>query len=278
MRSCSIALLILLTGCSQFCRCDKEQVVNQAPAQPEIAVAPEQDTPPADPNEFYVKPMRSAGEAEYAPHTPSQLDQVAQDPNAKPFLAVTPPLNVGQAIAKRTLLPSEIAAAQQGLLPALSPETQLPMSAYPQLPHSKVQLTDYAAQLVFKLANFGELKGAKVGVTSFVEFDQTLEQSNALGNQFAEALATVLPQYGVDVIEYKLTRGIHIRPDGDFALSRDVKKLHSEVGMDYVLTGTLVTTRRGVQINSRVVSVSQQKVIAAATTLLPHQVLQQIQP
>lgn len=281
MRSCSIALLILLTGCSQFCRCEKEQVVHQDAAAQQTASSSADtqldDKPPADPNEFYVKPMRSAGEAEYVPHAPSQLDQVAQDPNAKPFLAVTPSYG-GKPIAKRTLLPSELAAAQQGLLPALSPETQLPMSAYPQLPHSKVQLTDYAAQLVFKLANFGELKGAKVGVTSFVEFDQTLEQSNALGNQFAEALATVLPQYGVDVIEYKLTRGIYIRPDGDFALSRDVKKLHNEVGMDYVLTGTLVTTRRGVQINSRVVSVSQQKVIAAATTLLPHQVLQQIQP
>jgi hypothetical protein len=48
--------------------------------------------------------------------------------------------------------------------------------------------------------------------------------------------------------------------------------------MDYILVGTLVTTRRGVQINSRIVSVKGQQVIAAASTLLPHLVLQQIQP
>lgn len=273
MRPYSLALVVLLSGCSQFCRCDKQQA--EAPVAEQPPVAATTDTPPTDPNEFYVKPMRGAGEADYAPATPSQLDKVAQDPNAKPFLAVPAPTPV----AKRTLLPSEIAAAQQGMLPALSNGTSsVAMSPYPMLTNSKVQLTDYAAQMVFKLANFAELKGAKVGVTSFVEFDETLEQSNALGNQFAEALASVLPQYGVDVIEYKLTRGINIRPDGDFVMSRDVKKLHNEVGMDYVLTGTLVTTRRGVQINSRVVSVSQQKVIAAASTLLPHQVLQQIQP
>lgn len=276
MKHLSVALLMLLTGCSQLCSCKNEQT--SQPTTNEAAsdvVADTASEPPKDPNEFYVKPMRGAGEAEYTPTQPSQLDRVAQDPNAKPFLAVTP--QAAPALLTRKLLPSEIAAAQQGQLPALAADG-VPLSPYAQLPYSKVQLTDYAAQMVFKLANFSELKGAKVGVTSFVEFDETLERSNPLGNQFAEALATLLPQYGVDVIEYKLTRGIIIRPDGDFAMSRDVKKLYQQVGMDYVLTGTLVTTRRGVQINSRVVSVDGQKVIASASTLLPHQVLQQIQP
>lgn len=276
MKQFTAAFLVLLTGCSQLCGCKDEQTTQ--PATNDTVTEEVADTTseaPKDPNEFYVKPMRGAGEADYAPAQMSQLDRVAQDPNAKPFLAVTP--TASQPTLTRTLLPSELAAAQQGQLPALA-ATGAPMSAYAQLPYSKVQLTDYAAQMVFKLANFSELKGAKVGVTSFVEFDETLQRSNPLGNQFAEALATLLPQYGVDVIEYKLTRGIIIRPDGDFAMSRDIKKLYQQVGMDYVLTGTLVTTRRGVQINSRVVSVDGQKVIASASTLLPHQVLQQIQP
>lgn len=276
MKQLSVAMLMLLTGCSQLCDCRDEQSRQPTNAEPATTeVAETSSEPPKDPNEFYVKPMRGAGEAEYAPAQTSQLDRVAQDPNAKPFLAVTP--QAARPTMTRKLLPSELAAAQQGQLPALAVDG-VAMSPYAQLPYSKVQLTDYAAQMVFKLANFSELKGAKVGVTSFVEFDETLERSNPLGNQFAEALATLLPQYGVDVIEYKLTRGIIIRPDGDFAMSRDVKKLYQQVGMDYVLTGTLVTTRRGVQINSRVVSVDGQKVIASASTLLPHQVLQQIQP
>ena len=91
-------------------------------------------------------------------------------------------------------------------------------------------------------------------------------------------MVTLLPQYGVDVIEYKLTRDIDVSPRGDIALSRDVRELHKEVGMDYVMTGTLVATRRGIQINSRIVSVQGHKVIAAASTLVPHLVLQQIQP
>jgi len=48
--------------------------------------------------------------------------------------------------------------------------------------------------------------------------------------------------------------------------------------MDYVLVGTLVATRRGIQVHSRVVSVRDAGVIASASTLLPHLVLQQIQP
>jgi hypothetical protein len=40
----------------------------------------------------------------------------------------------------------------------------------------------------------------------------------------------------------------------------------------------VVATKRGLQIHSRVVSVGQHKVIAATSTLIPHLVLQQIQP
>ena len=91
-------------------------------------------------------------------------------------------------------------------------------------------------------------------------------------------MATTLPQHGVEVIDFKLTRKITVSREGDFALSRDVRQLSEKAGMDYILVGTLVTTRRGVQINSRIVSVKGQQVVAAASTLLPHLVLQQIQP
>jgi TolB-like protein len=208
-----------------------------------------------------------------------QLEQLIAEEKAKEQQrgdAMQPSANnmvMNQAVApiplQRRPIPSDITTGYQ---------VATPMSLYPELPNSRKQLTDYAAQLAFKLAGDMQLTGAKIGVSSFVEFDSSLRQTNALGNQFAETLATLLPEYGVQVIEFKLTRHLAIGPEGDFALSRDIKKLQRNVGMDYLLVGTLITTRRGVQINSRIVSVSQQQVIAAATTLIPHLVLQQIQP
>jgi TolB-like protein len=144
--------------------------------------------------------------------------------------------------------------------------------------NSKVQLSDYAGQLASKLAEFRALEGARVGVASFVEFDQSLRTTSSLGNQFAEALATELPQYGVQVVDFKLTQYIDVSPRGDLALSRDMQDLTTQIDMKYVLTGTLVATNRGVKINSRVVSTQDNSVIAAASTFVPKALLQIIQP
>lgn len=268
MKKIGLSLLLLsLSGCAQLCDCQNASTGtadNHSEKSPETAVS----QGPAVGSDGYVledKPMTEARPAESL-QRPSQLDMVAQDPNARPFLPVTP----APARLTRKLLPSEFPVAVEGQMQ--------PMSHYPNFQHSKKQLSDYASQLGFKLAAFDALKGAKVGVASFVEFDESLQRSNALGNQFAEAMATTLPQHGVEVIDFKLTRKIMVSQDGDFALSRDVKQLSEKAGMDYILVGTLVTTRRGVQVNSRIVSVRGQQVVAAASTLLPHLVLQQIQP
>jgi len=266
MKRTALSLFLLgLSGCAQWCECDKHSRASSDSAAP---VATEQASTTAVGTDGYLlqdKPMAEADPVGTVSR-PSQLDMVANDPNARPFL----PVAATQPRLTRKMLPSEFPVAIEG--------TTVPVSLYPNLQHSKKQLTDYAGQLGFKLAAFDVLKGAKVGVTSFVEFDDSLQHSNALGNQFAEAMATTLPQHGVEVIDFKLTRKITVSREGDFALSRDVRQLSEKAGMDYILVGTLVTTRRGVQINSRVVSVKGQQVVAAASTLLPHLVLQQIQP
>jgi TolB-like protein len=144
--------------------------------------------------------------------------------------------------------------------------------------NSKVQINDYAQQMAGKLAKFSSLEGASVGVASFVKFDDTLRYSTSLGNQFAEAVATELPRFGVSVVDFKLTKQIEVSSRGDLSLTREGEKLIGKTDMEYILTGTLVVTSRGVQINSRVVSVDTRNVIAAASTFLPKEVLQQIQP
>ena len=280
MRQLTAVLLVAsLTSCANWCDCANqnkaEQQTNDAATSSEVAqsavagtnsdtVAIDSDGQPLD-----ARPMREAPPV-YGSSQPSQLDMLAADPNARP-------VNLDRNFVRanenpqliRKMLPSEVVQAQQ---------QYAPLSPYPELSHSKKQLSDYAQQMAFKLINFEAIKGARVGVASFVEFDESLRSTTPLGNQFAEAFATLLPQYGVDIIEYKLTKNLSIGADGDLALSRQVSDLHDEVGMDYLLTGTLVTTRRGVQINSKVVSVSDHRVVASASTLLPHLVLQQIQP
>lgn len=278
MRTLGIVLLVMLsTGCSQWCDCQPattaqtNQSATDNTAAPTLADEMQAESIAGEHSRqvgssglevLDTRPMQEAAPISSASE-PSQFDQLLADPNAKPVMQLT----AGRL--QRRVLPSESGQV-------LAPDQ--PASPYPQLQHSRKELLDYAAQAAFKLAGFEGLRGAKVGVTSFVEFDPTLRQTTAVGNQFAEAMVSLLPQYGVDVIDFKLTRGITVSPAGDLALSRDIKALHANVGMDYILTGTVVTTKRGLQIHSRVVSVAQHKVIAATSTLIPHLVLQQIQP
>jgi TolB-like protein len=194
-----------------------------------------------------------------SPVASSQLDAVAASGQPIPGLQVK--------TFKRRTLPSELAEAGADMQHyATAPQFQL----------SRKSLSDYVAQLAFKLAGNQQLAGNKIGVASFVFFDEQLEQTSAVGNQLAEELSTVLPAYGAKVIEYKLTRQITVGPTGDLSLSRNTRKLRDSQGMDYVLTGTMVPTRRGLQINSRVVSTRDNVVIASASTLIPALVLQQL--
>lgn len=190
----------------------------------------------------------------------SQLDS-SEVNNGQPI----PGLDVKQP--SRNTLPSELAAAGTDL--------QV-YNAAPFFQQSRKSLSDYVAQLAFKLAGNQQLDGAKVGVASFVFFDSQLEQTSAVGNQLAEELSTVLPSYGVSVIEYKLTKNITVGPTGDLSLSRSTSKLSNPQGIDYVLIGTMVPTRRGLQINSRVVSTRNNSVISSAATLIPSLVLHQL--
>jgi TolB-like protein len=280
MRQLTAVLLVAsLTSCANWCDCANQQaaepqatVANSAAAnssESSVDALGANDAIDSEGQTLYTRPMREAPPV-YGSSQPSQLDLLASDPNAQPLNLDRNFVRANaQPQLKRKMLPSEVVQAQQ-LGAALSP--------YPELQHSKKQLSDYAQQMAFKLINFQAIKGARVGVASFVEFDESLRATTPLGNQFAEALATLLPQYGVDIIEYKLTKNLSVGVEGDLAMSRQVSDLHDEVGMDYILTGTLVTTKRGVQVNSRVVSVNDHRVVASASTLLPHLVLQQIQP
>lgn len=263
-----LGTLLTLSGCASFCDCSRPNAAqpdNRQATDPMDKAAASPESPVGSDGTVLSSPAFREAEPVGENTRVDQLAQVAADPTAKPFL----PVAEAPRRLVRKMLPSEF--PQAGMAAAS-------LSAYPSLPHSKKQLTDYARQIGFQLASFESLRGAKVGVTTFVEFDDSLENATPLGNQFAEALVSTLPVFGVQVVEFKKTRSIKVSARGDFSLSRDVKQLSDQVGMDYVLVGTLVATRRGIQVHSRVVSVRDAGIVASASTLLPHLVLQQIQP
>ncbi|WP_233008658.1 FlgO family outer membrane protein [Rheinheimera faecalis] len=243
---------VVVSSSTELCRCDSN---TSGSSQTQSATTQNRDS------EWFglTQPFQEAEPAMGIAQN-SQLDSAAVN-NGQPI----PGLAVKQ-FSRRTL-PSELAAA------GADPQAY---NSAPMFHQSRKSLSDYVAQLAFKLAGNQQLQGVKVGVASFVLFDSQLEQTSAIGNQLAEELSTVLPGYGAAVIEYKLTKNITVGPTGDLSLSRSTSKLRNPQGIDYVLTGTMTPTRRGLQITSRVVSTRDNVVISSASTLIPALVLQQL--
>lgn len=141
-------------------------------------------------------------------------------------------------------------------------------------------LNDYAEQLAMGLVhNLAEVKGqGRVAVGSFVQLDSNLTNTTVLGNQLAEKLIAQLQDFGLAVVDIKTMPTLLVGSDGDRVFSRDVRALSREQQLDYVVSGTLIHNARGIQINSRMVSLKDQQVVASASGFIPNVVAQSLVP
>jgi TolB-like protein len=148
----------------------------------------------------------------------------------------------------------------------------------PRFTYKSVQ--DYAGQLAMNLvknAN-GLTSEARIGVTSFVKLDYTLQNTTILGNQLAEYSISEIQQFGLNVIDFKLMPAIQVSTRGDLAFSRDVVKLANQNIMDHVLSATMIEKVDGIFINARIIALGTNRVVSSASVLVPTFVAKQIQP
>jgi TolB-like protein len=132
-------------------------------------------------------------------------------------------------------------------------------------------LNDYASQLAMELmGNATRLtQQHTVGIASFVRLNAGLSDSTVLGNQLSEYLITELQDFGLAIVDFKLTDGITVTPQGDFVMSRSGKRLAKSVEMDHVVTGTIIEDDRGVRVNARIVSLQNKQIVASANVYIP---------
>lgn len=146
----------------------------------------------------------------------------------------------------------------------------------PQFTYKGVQ--DYAGQLAMNLlknAN-GLSPNARIGVTSFVKLDYTLQNTTVLGNQMAEYAISEIQQIGLQVIDFKMMPAIQVTNKGDLAFSRDVLQLANTRVMDHVLSATMIDKADGVFINARIIEMDTNRIVSSASVLVPAFVTQQI--
>jgi len=135
-------------------------------------------------------------------------------------------------------------------------------------------ISDYAADLALQLMSSMQYKAPKqaIAIASFVQFDQSLHNTDALGNQLSEHMYYQLQKLGITVADVKLGRQIRVSATGDFVMSRG-DYLDLEQQARYVLTGTMLRDSAGVVVNARVMNLQTKTLLASGQIHIPQFVL-----
>jgi len=99
--------------------------------------------------------------------------------------------------------------------------------------------------------------------------DESMLEQRHIGLQIQESFITLGSQAGLKIIEYKTMSSIKIQKGTDVMLSRNTQNLHSGINAQYFLTGTYSEQDDGLVVNARLIELSSQNVVAAATDYIP---------
>lgn len=131
----------------------------------------------------------------------------------------------------------------------------------------------------FELANelfagIQPVKQATYAVSGFVSADR-LESSREqhplmlLGQQLQQGMLTEASKRGFQTYEMTLARDLVMGEYFDKILTRNIEQLNNSVGIDYVITGTMLMQEGGAIVNARLINVRNNHVLSAATRYFP---------
>lgn len=113
-------------------------------------------------------------------------------------------------------------------------------------------------------------------ITSLVDLDD-YTKTDKLGRILSEQFMHQLHTRKFTVIDHKVSDSIKILPKGDFALTRDIKRIKPLTNVDLMLVGTISRNVFGAMINVRIMNINQNKIEATASAFIPITLLKEQQ-
>ncbi len=102
-------------------------------------------------------------------------------------------------------------------------------------------------------------------ITSFVDLNN-LNETSQLGRLIGEHFMHQLQIRGWNVTDVRMTRDLVINEEGEFSLSRELKRLRGSLAAGNIVTGTYTTTVDGVLLSVRVLDIASGQVVSTAQT------------
>lgn len=142
--------------------------------------------------------------------------------------------------------------------------------------HFEHKLSDLIEQLTrVEPFNYQE---KSVALTTLV-WVETLTLTNSeraytlLGHQISSSLKTALVQRGGKVVEHKSAQAISMADNASYYLTRKLNELSQQVDVSYVLAGTMLEMKGGVEVNIEVIDVNSHSVVSTARTFINNKYL-----
>ena len=149
-----------------------------------------------------------------------------------------------------------------------------------QLQYVKSNLQPEVEQLNYAMlqdmANFRP--GSTIAVMTFIAIDSMTAHANnpqeyMLGQQLSESLSVSLTQMGFNVVEHRRSEAIHLKKNESVMLSSEPDKLQATQKIDYVVSGTYTVSEKHFIANAKLIDLSTNIAIAAASRAMPMEVL-----
>ena len=142
--------------------------------------------------------------------------------------------------------------------------------------HFDQKLSELIEQLT-RVKQF-DYKKKSVAFTTLVWIDTlTLQNdqraSTVLGHQISSSLKTDLVQRGGKVVEHKSAQGIAMSNNASYYLTRNLNDLSPDIEVSYVLVGTMVEIKGGVEVNIEVIDFDSHIVVSSARTYISDEYL-----
>lgn len=107
-----------------------------------------------------------------------------------------------------------------------------------------------------------------IALTSIVDLNDH-SHTSWLGQTISEQFIHELHIRGLRIIDFKLTGNIQLTKDGEFALTRDWKKLNKNLDVQRILTGTMSRNEEGMIVNIRIVNTNTNLVESTSSAFIP---------
>ncbi|MDA7746101.1 FlgO family outer membrane protein [Psychromonas sp.] len=120
------------------------------------------------------------------------------------------------------------------------------------------------------LYNYGrQYHDESIALTSLVDLNNH-QVTNWLGQTISEQFIHELHIRKLRVVDFKQTGNIQVTENGEFAMTRDWKKLNKNVDVTRILTGTMSRNEEGVILNIRIVNANNGIVESTSSAFIPH--------